>query len=210
MNIQGIDEVTFAATDLPKCRQFFQDWGLSLVSEAPQELVFESLNGCRVVVAHSDKPGLPAGIEPDPTLREVVWGVADAQTLATLGARLADQPGFVQDGQRVGCQDPNGLALRLPPLLGVSAAELESQFHFNVTTAFALTKAATPHLLTSGGSVINISSAIGRLRDRGFVGYGTAKAALLAAIDLALGRTAAPQAERVPCAGWAATSERAL
>ena len=29
-----------------------------------------------------------------------------------------------------------------------------------------------------------------------------AKAALLAAIDLALGRTAAPQAERVPCAGW--------
>ena len=40
------------------------------------------------------------------------------------------------------------------------------------------------------GSIVNISSAIGRLRDRGFVAYGTAKAALthmsrLMAADLA-------------------------
>ena len=28
------------------------------------------------------------------------------------------------------------------------------------------------------GAIVNISSAIGRLRDRGFVAYGTAKAAL--------------------------------
>ncbi len=74
--------------------------------------------------------------------------------------------------------------------LETSAGFMERAFHFNVTTAFALTKAATPHLLESGGSVINISSAIGRLRDRGFVGYGTAKAALthmtrLLAADLA-------------------------
>jgi len=76
------------------------------------------------------------------------------------------------------------------PFLDTSAGFMERAFHFNVTTAFALTKAATPHLLTSGGSVVNISSAIGRLRDRGFVGYGTAKAALthmtrLLAADLA-------------------------
>lgn len=76
------------------------------------------------------------------------------------------------------------------PFLDTSPGFMERAFHFNVTTAFALTKAATPHLLASGGSVINISSAIGRLRDRGFVGYGTAKAALthmtrLLAADLA-------------------------
>ena len=35
-----------------------------------------------------------------------------------------------------------------------------------------------------------------------------AQDALLAAIDRALGRTAAPQAERVPCAGWAETIVR--
>ncbi len=77
------------------------------------------------------------------------------------------------------------------PFLDTSAGYLERSFHFNVTTAFALTKAATPHLLASGGgAVVNISSAIGRLRDRGFVAYGTAKGALshmtrLLAADLA-------------------------
>jgi len=76
------------------------------------------------------------------------------------------------------------------PFLDTSPGYLERAFHFNVTTAFALTKAATPQLLERGGSVVNISSAIGRLRDRGFVAYGTAKAALthmtrLMAADLA-------------------------
>jgi 7-alpha-hydroxysteroid dehydrogenase len=46
-------------------------------------------------------------------------------------------------------------------------------------------------MLTAGsGAIVNISSAIGRLRDRGFVAYGTAKGALshmtrLMAADLA-------------------------
>jgi 7-alpha-hydroxysteroid dehydrogenase len=77
------------------------------------------------------------------------------------------------------------------PFLETSEGFLERAFHFNVTTAFALTKQAAPHLLESGaGAVVNISSTMGRLRDRGFVAYGTAKAALshmtrLMAADLA-------------------------
>ncbi len=113
MLINGIDEITFGANDLVKCRQFFQDWGLTLVSEDAQKLTFESLNGCRVVVAHSDLAGLPPGLEPDPTVREVVWGVADQATLDQLRAQLASQPGFVDQGARVGCTDPNGLAIRM-------------------------------------------------------------------------------------------------
>jgi 7-alpha-hydroxysteroid dehydrogenase len=77
------------------------------------------------------------------------------------------------------------------PFMDTSAGYLERAFHFNCTTAFVLTKAAAPHMLAAGsGAVVNISSAIGRLRDRGFVAYGTAKAALthmtrLTAADLA-------------------------
>jgi 7-alpha-hydroxysteroid dehydrogenase len=77
------------------------------------------------------------------------------------------------------------------PFLDTSEGYLERAFHFNVTTAFALSKAAAPHMLAGGGgSIVNISSAMGRLRDRGFVAYGVAKAALahmtrLLAIDLA-------------------------
>jgi len=70
-----------------------------------------------------------------------------------------------------------------------SARFLEEAFHFNVSTAHALTRAALPHLLREGGSVVNISSIMGRIPGRGFVAYGTAKAALahwtrLTALDL--------------------------
>jgi len=65
------------------------------------------------------------------------------------------------------------------PLLETSVRAFEQAFHFNVTTAFALSKAAIPHMLAGdGGAIVNISSAMGRLRDRGFAAYGTAKAAL--------------------------------
>jgi 7-alpha-hydroxysteroid dehydrogenase len=66
----------------------------------------------------------------------------------------------------------------------------EEAFHFNVTTAFALTKAAVPYMLENGGgSVVNISSMMGRAGGRGFISYGTAKGGLaqftrLAARDL--------------------------
>ena len=77
------------------------------------------------------------------------------------------------------------------PFLDTSEKSFEAAFHFNVTTAFALTQAAVPAMLEQGGgAVVNISSAMGRLTDRGFVAYGTAKGALahmtrLVARDLA-------------------------
>ena len=75
--------------------------------------------------------------------------------------------------------------------LETSPRFLEQAFHFNVATAHALTRAAVPIMIEGdGGSVVNISSAMGRTQARGFVAYGTAKAALahytrLAATDLA-------------------------
>jgi 7-alpha-hydroxysteroid dehydrogenase len=77
------------------------------------------------------------------------------------------------------------------PFLDTSEGFFERAFHFNVTTAFALSKAAVPRMLEGdGGAIVNISSAMGRMRDRGFAAYGTAKAALahltrLMAADLA-------------------------
>ncbi|WP_439378150.1 SDR family oxidoreductase [Amycolatopsis lexingtonensis] len=76
------------------------------------------------------------------------------------------------------------------PLLETTAEFLEEAFRFNVATAHALTAAAAPALLETGGSVVNISSVMGRVSGRGFAAYGTAKAALahytrLAAADLA-------------------------
>jgi 7-alpha-hydroxysteroid dehydrogenase len=85
--------------------------------------------------------------------------------------------------------------------LDTDVGYLEEAFHFNVSTAHALTRAAVPLMLKSLGdpdepggprqkSVVSISSMMGRTADRGYLAYGTAKAALahwsrLAATDLA-------------------------
>jgi 7-alpha-hydroxysteroid dehydrogenase len=106
------------------------------------------------------------------------------------------------------------------PFPATKTRHLEAAFHFNVAVAHALTQAAIPYLLAAAGegvppgardgvppaaaegvpagardgapssAVINISSAVGRTAGRGYLAYGTAKAALahytrLAAADLA-------------------------
>ncbi|PXY20653.1 SDR family oxidoreductase [Prauserella muralis] len=86
----------------------------------------------------------------------------------------------------------NNVGGTLPcPLADTSTEFLEEAFRFNVSTAHALTRAAVPAILRAGaGSIVNISSVMGRVSGRGFLAYGTAKGALahytrLAAADLA-------------------------
>ncbi len=104
-------------------------------------------------------------------------------------AGLADQAVAELGRLDIVVNNAGGTAPR--PFLATSAGYMQRSFHFNVVTAFVLSKAAVPHMLEQGGgAIVNISSAIGRLRDRGFVAYGTAKAALshmtrLMAADLA-------------------------
>lgn len=124
MTILGIDEITYGASDLATCRRFFADWGLRLLDDDGRRLQFQTLNGGRVIVADPAQVALPAGIEDGPTLREVVWGVADAASLAALRGKLVSQPGFVENDvesnvhgvgdihAHIGCTDPNGLAVR--------------------------------------------------------------------------------------------------
>jgi catechol 2,3-dioxygenase-like lactoylglutathione lyase family enzyme len=112
MSVLGIDEITYGADDLAACRKFFSDWGLHLVQEESDRLVFETLNGGRVIVAASGRAGLPPAIEEGPTLREVVWGVEADDDVARISSRIRGVAGFVEEGGRVGCTDPNGLAVR--------------------------------------------------------------------------------------------------
>jgi 7-alpha-hydroxysteroid dehydrogenase len=68
-----------------------------------------------------------------------------------------------------------------PPMafLDTDLPSWEWCFKFNLTSAFVLTRACLPHMLAGdGGAILNISSAAGRIIRKGFVAYGTAKAAL--------------------------------
>ena len=89
----------------------------------------------------------------------------------------------------------NNVGGALPrPFLATKPHHLADAFQFNVGIAHRLTQAAVPSLLAGQGQgqgvVINISSVMGRVAGRGYLAYGTAKAALahytrLAAADLA-------------------------
>ena len=65
------------------------------------------------------------------------------------------------------------------PALLCTDAELDKAFHFNVTTAFHLSRALAPSMAERGhGAIVNITSGLSHLVDHGFVAYGTAKAAM--------------------------------
>jgi catechol 2,3-dioxygenase-like lactoylglutathione lyase family enzyme len=111
MSILGIDRITYGVEDVAKCRKFFLDWGLKLVRESGDTLDFETHNGCEVFVRRLDGPGLPAPIEPGSTLREVIWGVADAADLDRLRASLGAGAEWHPADRTLRTADPNGLAL---------------------------------------------------------------------------------------------------
>ena len=63
--------------------------------------------------------------------------------------------------------------------LDLSQKDFEAAFHFNVSSAFLLTRLVVPHMARhDGGAIVNISSALSHMVETGFVAYGTAKAAL--------------------------------
>jgi 7-alpha-hydroxysteroid dehydrogenase len=113
--------------------------------------------------------------------------LSDLDAVAGLAQTAYDELGRIDTVvNNVGGTFPRGF-------LDTSPRFLTEAFSFNVATAHALTRAAVPFMLKSPDgqqSVVTISSMMGRTADRGFVAYGTAKAALahwtrLAARDLA-------------------------
>jgi catechol 2,3-dioxygenase-like lactoylglutathione lyase family enzyme len=109
MNITGIDRITYGVDDFAQARRFWLDWGLTLTAETPASLEFTTLDGTEVGVRHRDDPALGAPIESGNTLREVIWGVANAAALADCERRLRTQPSFAKADGMPRCTDPIGL-----------------------------------------------------------------------------------------------------
>jgi 7-alpha-hydroxysteroid dehydrogenase len=71
------------------------------------------------------------------------------------------------------------------PFMDTRAEHLEWAFHFNVASPVELSRLATPHMLERGrGAIVNIGSMVGAHASRGYIAYGTAKAAFAHATRL--------------------------
>jgi 7-alpha-hydroxysteroid dehydrogenase len=73
----------------------------------------------------------------------------------------------------------NAGAIHYGPFLEITEEDFHWHIDLNLTSAFLLSQAATPVMLkTGGGSIVNISSAVGRFGARGMMAYGAAKGGL--------------------------------
>ena len=112
--IEGIDAITYSTERWDDARRFFSDWGLKSVVDEPARQVWETLNGSQVRVHRPEDASLPPAMEPGPTMREVGWGVEQADGLDALAAALKSTPGFEDRRSTNGslvALDPHGLRL---------------------------------------------------------------------------------------------------
>ena len=84
MNIIGPDALVFGVDDLPACRQYLLDYGLS---DAGGDR-FEALDGTAIVLRARDDATLPPAMSTASLLRETVYGVADAASLDAIETEL--------------------------------------------------------------------------------------------------------------------------
>ncbi len=111
MSVTGIEKLEFGVEDPALCEKFIRDFGLHAQDKDAGS--FTTLSGAEVVLRAVNSADLPPAIEAGSTLRRMTWGVADAQELATLRARMKDQPGFREVDGALECLDPNGMTLRV-------------------------------------------------------------------------------------------------
>lgn len=115
MNILGLDHLVFGVEDMPGARQYLLDYGLDEVSFDPATGgTYLALDGTGVTTRHgSDKslPPLPPHA-PSPCVRETVYGVDNAATLAEVRDELArDREVHVAADGSVHCIDDGGFAV---------------------------------------------------------------------------------------------------
>jgi catechol 2,3-dioxygenase-like lactoylglutathione lyase family enzyme len=115
MNILGLETLVFGVDDMAGSRQYLLDYGLDEVTFDPAVGgTWVALDGTGITARHSSDaslPPLPPGAH-SPCIRETVYGVADAATLAAIQANLeTDRIVTVDDQGTVHSMDDGGFAI---------------------------------------------------------------------------------------------------
>lgn len=102
MAITGIRRLTYLVDDLPKSKQFFADFGLSLTGEAKDEAWFEVMNGSQVRLLQRDHPGLPKNaVQTGIGVVECTWAVDGREAFDKLCADLAIDHSLATDDEGI-------------------------------------------------------------------------------------------------------------
>lgn len=105
MNIVGIKSITYGVEDLQRAIQFHEDWGLENIEQGAAGADFGLQDGATLCLRTSEHPGLPAKSLKwedhlmGSTVREVIWGAADGDTLEAIGAELSTDRDVTTDNE---------------------------------------------------------------------------------------------------------------
>jgi hypothetical protein len=89
MTILGIESLHYGVDDVATCTRFFVDFGLPLLDSASGVSRFRLAEGSSVIIRQLGDPVLPASSVIGAGVREVIWGVDNAQSLDELVKVLA-------------------------------------------------------------------------------------------------------------------------
>ena len=112
MNVTTIDAVTYGVEDLAEAKNFWTDFGLALVEERRDRLLFRSLDQSDVEIKLATDPSLPPPIEDGPGVRESIFGVRARADLDAIAAELAKDRDVRRDADgTIHTRDPLGIAV---------------------------------------------------------------------------------------------------
>jgi catechol 2,3-dioxygenase-like lactoylglutathione lyase family enzyme len=112
MSLLGVQSLVYGVDDLATCTRFYQDFGLELVTQAPDASCFQLPEGSSVILKPRADPALPQAFLSDAGPREVIWGVDSHSSLDAVTSNLrSDRPVNVDADGTVHCTDESGIRI---------------------------------------------------------------------------------------------------
>ena len=109
MKIVGVESLTFGVEDKALAAKFWDDFGLELIEDSDNSLVYATEERTTMIVNPIDDPELPPAVSEGSTVRLYTWGVEAQSDLDEIRDELAkDRQVTVADDGTVATVDPNG------------------------------------------------------------------------------------------------------
>ena len=127
MKISRIESILYGVQDLNAGIRFYTDWGLDCVQRGTHGADFTMPSGQTVLLRNIDDRALPPAIEPGSSVREITWGVGDADSLQEIAAELSRDRAVSQDAEGgLHTVDPNhsAIAFRIAKQLPANSARV--------------------------------------------------------------------------------------
>ena len=89
MTISRIESLVYGVQDMDAAVRYFEDWGLPCSERGNHGAEFTTPAGQSILIRLATEASLPAAVEDGSTVREVIWGVDNAESLEKIAAELS-------------------------------------------------------------------------------------------------------------------------